>query len=105
MNRNNILGGLFVAVPLAAFAFFGVSATSAFAHVALSGYGDDKVKVCHNKNTIEVKASAVAAHLAHGDTLGKCVKKDDKKDDKKDKKDEKHDNKDDRGHGNAGNPN
>ena len=33
---------------------------------------EEKVVICHNGNTIEVDASAVAAHLAHGDTLGPC---------------------------------
>jgi hypothetical protein len=42
-----------------------------------------KVKMCHHKGpkdkpprevTIEVAASAVPAHLAHGDTLGECHK-------------------------------
>ena len=33
---------------------------------------EGKVVICHNGNTIEVDASAVAAHLAHGDTLGPC---------------------------------
>ncbi|MCB8924370.1 MAG: FecR domain-containing protein [Ardenticatenaceae bacterium] len=31
-----------------------------------------KVTLCHNGNTIEVDASAVDAHLNHGDTLGPC---------------------------------
>lgn len=31
-----------------------------------------KVTICHNGNTIEVDADSVAAHLAHGDTLGPC---------------------------------
>lgn len=34
--------------------------------------GDDKVTICHNGNTIEVAASAVPAHLAHGDAYGPC---------------------------------
>jgi hypothetical protein len=34
---------------------------------------EEKVVICHNGNTIEVDASAVAAHLAHGDTLGPCL--------------------------------
>jgi hypothetical protein len=33
---------------------------------------EEKVVICHNGNTIEVDTSAVAAHLAHGDTLGPC---------------------------------
>ena len=31
-----------------------------------------KVLMCHNGQTIKVDESAVAAHLAHGDTLGPC---------------------------------
>lgn len=33
---------------------------------------EEQVTICHNGNTIQVNASAVAAHLAHGDTLGPC---------------------------------
>ena len=33
---------------------------------------EEMVTICHKGNTIEVAASAVAAHLAHGDTLGPC---------------------------------
>lgn len=32
----------------------------------------DKVVICHKGHTIKVDESAVAAHLAHGDTLGAC---------------------------------
>jgi hypothetical protein len=33
----------------------------------------EKVTICHKgKKTISVGASAVPAHLAHGDTLGAC---------------------------------
>ena len=31
-----------------------------------------KVTICHNCMTIQVAEPAVAAHLAHGDTLGPC---------------------------------
>jgi hypothetical protein len=31
-----------------------------------------KVTICHKGQTIKVAASAVKAHLAHGDTVGKC---------------------------------
>ena len=31
-----------------------------------------KVYVCHNGNTLCISASAVQAHLAHGDVLGQC---------------------------------
>lgn len=53
------------------FAFGGV-ATPMFANVALAGYGQDKVKICHKGKTKEVPAPAVPGHLKHGDTLGKC---------------------------------
>jgi hypothetical protein len=33
---------------------------------------EPKVTICHNGNTISVDASAVQAHLDHGDTLGPC---------------------------------
>ena len=36
-------------------------------------YGKAKVSLCHKgKKTITVGAPAVKAHLAHGDTLGRC---------------------------------
>jgi hypothetical protein len=35
--------------------------------------GQEKVLVCHKgKNTLEVAAPAVDAHLRHGDTRGPC---------------------------------
>lgn len=36
------------------------------------GHDDGKEKVCHNGKTIEVGASAVDAHLRHGDKKGPC---------------------------------
>ncbi len=33
---------------------------------------DQKVTMCHDGHTIEVKERDVAKHLAHGDTLGPC---------------------------------
>jgi hypothetical protein len=60
------------------------------------------VKVCHKgKKTLRVSASAVAAHLGHGDTLGKCSdrKHDDRDDDDDDDRDHKNGNhKGDRDH-------
>ena len=37
-----------------------------------SGVGQDKVTLCHKKNTITVGAQAQAAHLRHGDSLEAC---------------------------------
>jgi hypothetical protein len=37
-----------------------------------NAYGHDRVPICHNGRTIEVAPPAVAAHLAHGDSLGAC---------------------------------
>ena len=63
----------------------GLPASAAFADV--SGFCDcsaveengDKIKICHfppgdpeNAHTIKVAASAVKAHLKHGDLLGEC---------------------------------
>lgn len=36
------------------------------------GNKNDKVKICHNSNTLTVDGSSIAAHLAHGDMLGAC---------------------------------
>ncbi len=47
---------------------------------------DFKVTICHDRDTKEVPDPEVAAHLAHGDTLGDCPpveQEDDKDDDKK----------------------
>lgn len=33
----------------------------------------DRLTICHKNQTIQVSASAIPAHLAHGDTLGSCL--------------------------------
>jgi hypothetical protein len=72
-NVGKILGGIVVGVPLAAFAFFGIGDTALFgSNVAEAGYGQEKVTICHDGNTLTVGAPAVAAHVAHGDTVGPC---------------------------------
>jgi hypothetical protein len=38
-----------------------------------SGVKNDKVRVCHNGGEISIDASAVTAHLGHGDALGSCA--------------------------------
>lgn len=40
--------------------------------VGLRAASMDKVTVCHKGKTIHVDESAVAAHMAHGDTMGAC---------------------------------
>lgn len=72
---GQIAGGLLVAVPLFAFAFFGSADGSLFGNVASAGYGNgqQKVTICHKgKNTLTVAAPAVQAHVNHGDTVGAC---------------------------------
>jgi Ran GTPase-activating protein (RanGAP) involved in mRNA processing and transport len=96
MNIIKILGGLLVAVPMAVFAFTGVAGTPVFVNVALAGYGQDKVKVCHNGNTIKVVAPAVPAHLNHGDTLGECPEIEDDENEEEDENDHDDDDKKDK---------
>jgi len=36
---------------------------------------EEKVIVCHEDNTLEIEASALDAHLAHGDTEGVCIER------------------------------
>lgn len=51
-----------------------VSAITLFASVSSSKADKkaEKVTLCHKGKTIKIDESAVAAHLAHGDTLGAC---------------------------------
>lgn len=84
------------AVILACFWAFG---GAGFASSSISAnqyqYGGKKVKVCHNgKKTIRISRSALPAHLAHSDTVGKC-----KKDKGKHRGDGKKHDGDDRGKG------
>ncbi|HET9277554.1 MAG TPA: Ig-like domain-containing protein, partial [Flavitalea sp.] len=37
------------------------------------GNKNDKVKICHNSNSLVVDGSSVITHLAHGDMLGTCT--------------------------------
>ena len=39
------------------------------------GHNGDKIMVCHKGNSLTVDASAVRAHLGHGDMLGSCSEK------------------------------
>ena len=38
-----------------------------------AGPGQNKVKICHKGQTLELPEAAIQAHLGHGDTLGACV--------------------------------
>jgi hypothetical protein len=67
-----ILVGIFTAGHLALSALFGAGGTPAFADAASTGYGEQKVTICHNGHTLTVGAPGANAHLAHGDTLGPC---------------------------------
>ncbi len=87
-GRNRTLLGLAVvavsivlAVALAGLSFAGNSPTAARSP-AQAQYGQPKVTICHHTHskkrplvTIRVAASAVKAHLSHGDTLGRCTAK------------------------------
>jgi hypothetical protein len=44
------------------------------ARLAAAAPKNKKVTICHKCKTISVSENAVPAHLAHGDTKGKCVK-------------------------------
>jgi hypothetical protein len=37
------------------------------------GNKNDKVKICHNGNSVIIDGSSVVAHLAHGDMLASCI--------------------------------
>jgi hypothetical protein len=67
-----VAAGLAVAMPLAAFAMTSAGGGAALGNVAAAGYGQQKVTICHNGQTISVAQSAVPAHQSHGDTLGAC---------------------------------
>lgn len=42
-------------------------------HTVNNGVKNDKVRVCHkDKHELEIAASALSAHLKHGDRLGSC---------------------------------
>jgi hypothetical protein len=87
-GRNRTLLGLAVvaisivlAVALAGLSFAGNSPTAARSP-AQAQYGQPKVTICHHTRskkrplvTIRVAATAVKAHLKHGDTLGRCTAK------------------------------
>ena len=52
-----------------------------------------KVAICHNRQTIEVSQSALAAHLAHGDYLGACNnRRDDERRENERRENERRDN-------------
>lgn len=73
-NRRIALAALFATIVAAFTALGGVGFASGSISAAQAQYGDGKkVTLCHKgKNTITVGESAKKAHLAHGDTLGKC---------------------------------
>jgi len=62
--RHSIL--TLIAINLALFCLAGCSARLA------PRPSDEKVRVCHQGNTISISRSALDAHLGHGDTMGAC---------------------------------
>ena len=75
-SRRAVLLAVASAVILACFwSFGGVGFAQPSVAAHQYQYGGKKVKVCHKgKRTIRVSRSALPAHLAHGDTVGKCRK-------------------------------
>src|SRR3990172_5885856 len=43
-----------------------------FSQIFPCGYNGEKVKVCHNGQTLCIAQAALAAHLGHGDDFGPC---------------------------------
>ncbi len=41
--------------------------------IGISAAKESKVQVCHNGHTIDISDSALAVHLANGDTEGACA--------------------------------
>jgi hypothetical protein len=50
----------------------GSSSSSSYSYGYGYGYGQDRVTICHKGKTNVVAVPALAAHLAHGDTVGPC---------------------------------
>lgn len=90
MNRTQTLLGIVAALLIVGLVPAAVAAPSDRARgnpfhdgglsAQVQGAGQDKVTICHvppgnpsNAHTIRVGAPAVAAHLAHGDSLGACA--------------------------------
>ena len=72
MNTLKMFTAFFVSLPIIAFALNGVSASPILADVAFATYGQDKVKLCYNGDTISVDPSDVQWYLDDGATRGKC---------------------------------
>ena len=68
---TNLISRTTVLAELADFGFHSGTADGS-RHPATPIDPGHKVFICHNRQTIEVSQSAVAAHLAHGDRLGVC---------------------------------
>jgi hypothetical protein len=50
-----------------------VASTAVAKSASQRGAGNEKYTVCHKGHEISVAASAVPAHLAHGDSQGACT--------------------------------
>ncbi len=73
MKKISLFSLLFSAAALSAFSltFNFQTARRAVAECRAESFGE-KVTVCHQGRTISIQRSALAAHLAHGDTEGEC---------------------------------
>jgi len=67
-RRTALKAAALGAIPAA----LGVSHLVNISHANHNGANDELVEICHNGRTIYVSQDSVAAHLAHGDTLGSC---------------------------------
>lgn len=76
--NKQVVGGATIAGVLAIVTLFGSSDASLLVNTASANYGgggggSPRVDICHNGQTIKVAKRSVDAHLAHGDTSGKCI--------------------------------
>jgi hypothetical protein len=55
-----------------AFGLDGSSSSASYGYAYGNAYGKERVTLCHSGTTLSVALPSLAAHLAHGDTVGPC---------------------------------